>query len=62
MHESMSDTPNCNNIYGPAAQLVQNGAPAYVSPYNTVSSGASAVAALSPKDFPRDRIGKFTGR
>jgi hypothetical protein len=57
----MSGAQNCINIYGPAAQLVQNGAPAYVSPYNKVTTPAAAPA-MSPKDFPRDHIGRFTGR
>lgn len=58
----MSGAQNCNNIYGPAAQLVQNGASAHVSPYNNVAKAAAPAFSVSHKDFPRDHIGRFTPR
>jgi hypothetical protein len=58
----MSGAQNSNDIYGPAAQLVQNGASAHVSPYNNVARAAAPASNLQHQDFPRDHIGRFTPR
>lgn len=75
----MSDAYACSSIYGPAAELVHNGATApvsvYASPYSqavrpssstyessTAAGPPAQASVLSPKDFPRDRSGRFMPR
>jgi len=51
----MSGPKNCKTVYGPAAALVADGAPAHVSPYRSA-------AHMATKEFPRDTKGRFTER
>jgi hypothetical protein len=50
----MSGAPKCKKVYGPAAELVKNGATAHVSAYNKV-------VPVVKKEFTRDTCGRFTG-
>jgi hypothetical protein len=51
----MSGKKTCQNVFGPAAALVSDGASAHVSPYRNP-------AHMATKDFPRDTKGRFTER
>lgn len=53
----MPGASNGKNLYGPAAQLVKNGATAHKS----VCAKAAPPPPPPPKDYARDLRGRFTG-
>lgn len=53
----MPGASNGKNTYGPAAQLVKNGATAHKS----TTTKAAPPPPPPPKDYPRDLRGRFTG-